>query len=172
MSGTGGHPLLAEAIERTRVDPRMAGLDAPDRGACWDACNTFALVCAELGVPFKFRRWVNLPGYRTTRQHSGEVNGLIVDWTAAQHDPATSWPLVVTVEEYEALGFEVAPEAICQVCGTTGLPHECAGLRTDPWAEAIARLPRADRRKLERLMRTPPGRRKVEAMLARAGFTQ
>jgi len=124
---------LTAAIAAFASDPASTKWNTTDDiGGCWAASHAFALTLRDFGVSARFRRFVNLPGLRTDRQHTIEVDGLIVDSTAQQHEASAPFPLVEPVAAYMARGFVPADIEICAVCGNGTPSHECHGLQADP----------------------------------------
>jgi hypothetical protein len=120
---------LADVIERAKLDPAIARFDTDaDVGGCWNTAHAFANHCKREGVPYRFRRWRNLPGQRTEYQHNVEVGGRVICFTHRQVDPSAAWPHVEPVEDYQARGFEPLP--ICSTCGDYSEPHTCRGLES------------------------------------------
>jgi hypothetical protein len=75
-------PRLARVIAEARPDPLLQRFDtADDVGGCWNTAHRFALYCQRRNVPYRFRRWRNLPELRTPFQHNIESHSLIVCWT-------------------------------------------------------------------------------------------
>ncbi len=133
---------LADAIGAFRADPaHRRWYTAEDVGGCWPASRAFACVLHRLRIPYSFRRYRALPGWRTTEQHVVEVDGLIVDWIARQFRPGCEWPDVRSVEAFEAEFGE--PLACCPSCGTSGGPLDMATLERRPLSEHRCRGPEA-----------------------------
>lgn len=155
MPAGGGVPQVESAalqavIATFRADPEMARFNTSDDvGGCWNTSHRFAWYCHEAGVRYSFRRWVNLPGCRTPRQHTVEVDGLIVDATLRQIFSAVEWPHVEPVAAFEARGFRPAPEPICATCGTTARRHSCEGIVYDPVDSAVEEFLDANRELLD-----------------------
>lgn len=120
---------LASVIERAKLDPEIARFDTDaDVGGCWATAHAFAWHLQLEGLPYRFRRWRNLPGLRTEYQHNLEVDGQIICWTHRQIDPGAAWPHVEPVPVYQARGFEPLP--VCATCGSVEQSHECRGLES------------------------------------------
>lgn len=131
---------LAEVIELFRADPDMQRFDtADDVGGCWEASQRFAWYCHQSGIAFRWRKWHNLPGYRTAFQHNVEVDGQIIDWTYRQYHADAAWPHVESLEAYREHHGEPLP--ICVRCGSKPHPGQrCLGIFRDQVGLIRARL--------------------------------
>lgn len=134
-------PLLAAAINEFRaVEANQRWDTDEDIGGCWTSSRDFARILHRRGIPYRFHRYRDLPDSRTEHQHVTVVEGLVVDWIARQHRPASTWPDVRPLEVFEA-EFGAPLDGICFSCGHgPDWCSPCLGPEPDPKVRAQAEV--------------------------------